>query len=459
MRKEEITPTKGVTMKKTRAIKIGMFAMTALLILALSWLYFDITGTQQFEREIALLKEQGVLTSLEDLNARIEAAEHSEVDKNVVAYFFGLKEEKFTKPYSVGTVEIFDPKMQTNINDVWGQWSPEVERVLALACKENRGLIEESLAIAQLPEVNRYTWLDTAKSDGLPIFNTPDMHSVMGVTKLLALQAVLRAKTGNPDEALHHVCGTLGLANHMSGNGTLAGLMFSNAIRRNALQTLQKIASEIDFSETAAKEMEGLLLASVRPEDFVRAVETENFYNIYAATNGWAASNTITSGRSGFKSAYDRFSRGVHHRWAATHINIMSRFVEAAHLPFLEAQAQMETIEEEMDQLGSRAVLARMSLAPLRRSHLSATQSDVQLHLARIALALMRFEREQGTYPESLDALTPAYLDTLPDDPFSGSSFLYQKLDKGYVLYSIGENFQDDGPDNESPQSVWRMSR
>jgi hypothetical protein len=38
----------------------------------------------------------------------------------------------------------------------------------------------------------------------------------------------------------------------------------------------------------------------------------------------------------------------------------------------------------------------------------------------------------------------PALLDRVPKDPFDGQPIRYCKLDKGYVVYSVGEDRKDD---------------
>ncbi len=61
-------------------------------------------------------------------------------------------------------------------------------------------------------------------------------------------------------------------------------------------------------------------------------------------------------------------------------------------------------------------------------------------------LALTRYEKEKSEYPESLDVLVEAgCLKEVPKDPYSNSSLVYNKTDKSFILYSLGENLCDDG--------------
>lgn len=65
---------------------------------------------------------------------------------------------------------------------------------------------------------------------------------------------------------------------------------------------------------------------------------------------------------------------------------------------------------------------------------------------ALLVLALELYEYKNKFYPETLDRLVPEYIDEIPIDPFDGVKFKYRKLEKDYVLYSIGNHGNgDDG--------------
>ena len=68
-----------------------------------------------------------------------------------------------------------------------------------------------------------------------------------------------------------------------------------------------------------------------------------------------------------------------------------------------------------------------------------------QVRTARTALAVERYRLAHGTLPGGLADLVPDYLDGVPEDPFDGRPLRYKKLEKGYVVYSVGEDGKDDG--------------
>lgn len=61
-------------------------------------------------------------------------------------------------------------------------------------------------------------------------------------------------------------------------------------------------------------------------------------------------------------------------------------------------------------------------------------------------LALQRYKLQYGQYPETLDALVQAkLLEKIPIDPFSDNAFVYRVIGEDFILYSVGQNFTDDG--------------
>ncbi len=76
--------------------------------------------------------------------------------------------------------------------------------------------------------------------------------------------------------------------------------------------------------------------------------------------------------------------------------------------------------------------------------------SIAAVRLLRVEVALYRYRKASGRFPDRLDALVPRLLGTIPTDPFGGDSkpsFIYKPLKNGaaYLLYSIGPDMKDDG--------------
>jgi hypothetical protein len=60
-------------------------------------------------------------------------------------------------------------------------------------------------------------------------------------------------------------------------------------------------------------------------------------------------------------------------------------------------------------------------------------------------LAVRSFAEDKGRLPSALGELVPGYLPSVPEDPFSGQPLLYRPVGRSFVLYSVGQDRQDDG--------------
>jgi hypothetical protein len=77
-----------------------------------------------------------------------------------------------------------------------------------------------------------------------------------------------------------------------------------------------------------------------------------------------------------------------------------------------------------------------------------AFRTETQRELLMTAIALRRHLLAQGRYPATLGELVPRFLPETPRDFMNGRTLGYRlKEDGTYVLYSVGEDFQDNGGD------------
>jgi hypothetical protein len=69
------------------------------------------------------------------------------------------------------------------------------------------------------------------------------------------------------------------------------------------------------------------------------------------------------------------------------------------------------------------------------------------LHQAALTIiAVQRWQLDTGQYPDDLGLLVEAgYLRELPMDPYSDKPLVYKRTADGFTLYSVSENFTDDG--------------
>ncbi|HVW06894.1 MAG TPA: hypothetical protein VHB78_17950 [Vicinamibacterales bacterium] len=82
------------------------------------------------------------------------------------------------------------------------------------------------------------------------------------------------------------------------------------------------------------------------------------------------------------------------------------------------------------------------------------------VRVARTAIAIERYRRaNQDALPATVDALVPAYLPSIPIDPYSGQPIHYDHLADGYQVYSVSFDRKDDGGDLMKDLPVIRVTR
>jgi hypothetical protein len=82
-----------------------------------------------------------------------------------------------------------------------------------------------------------------------------------------------------------------------------------------------------------------------------------------------------------------------------------------------------------------------LAMRKVQNVHDRTEQTHRNLH---VAFALGAYHRDNGRYPAKLDDLAPKYLAAVPNDIFSGKPIVYRPAEKGYLLYSVGVNGEDE---------------
>ncbi len=108
-------------------------------------------------------------------------------------------------------------------------------------------------------------------------------------------------------------------------------------------------------------------------------------------------------------------------------------------LMFLGVNPPRQVVSQQMSN-----ILLSLMLPAVEQANNAEFRSVVNRDLTLIGLALAEYQREHGTYPQTLNDLSPKQLMSLPKDGYTGNAYKYQKQDQGFVIYSQGPNGQDD---------------
>lgn len=90
--------------------------------------------------------------------------------------------------------------------------------------------------------------------------------------------------------------------------------------------------------------------------------------------------------------------------------------------------------------------LAAAAVPNFTKAWQTAAHNQTMVNEAQIACALGRYRLANGSYPDTLDALTPQFIEKIPHDIVGGQPLIYHRTADGkFRLYSIGWDEKDDG--------------
>jgi hypothetical protein len=142
---------------------------------------------------------------------------------------------------------------------------------------------------------------------------------------------------------------------------------------------------------------------------------------------------------------------GLSAREGTIFLAYMDECIRIAQLPAWQRAAAVQAVEADLR--GRRGVFLRditQTAITIRRE----VQSVAQVEVAAAALAVQRYRLAHKGFPETLDQLVPAYVPAVPADPFDGAPLRYKRTDRGFVVYSVGEDRRDDGGKPEPPREM-----
>jgi hypothetical protein len=129
-------------------------------------------------------------------------------------------------------------------------------------------------------------------------------------------------------------------------------------------------------------------------------------------------------------------------------LRICNEMVEMSKLP---AEKQEEAIADLTARAAGLSTMTRRLVMGSRGELMATRQARIwRLRTANIRcaiamLAVERYRRGCGRWPQSLGALVPAQLRVVPLDPYDGKPLRYRPLIDGVLIYAIGPDLKDDG--------------
>jgi hypothetical protein len=293
-----------------------------------------------------------------------------------------------------------------------------------------------------------------------PAAELPHLAKIKACAQLLGQEAAAQAGKGRADLAAQSVMDGLRLSRSLEQEPVLISQLVRIASEAIALSSLEGALSlrplteqQLGQLQTALREEERTL-ETLLPRVFAaQRCDAIHFFQMSPQDYAKLSAEMGTNCPLGGSVEFERYRRGAAFNADFNLcLDYYSNWLAVASAPFpacLDAAGQWAPeaaahISEAKD-LGYR--ISAMMLPELNKTMERTADCLALQRAAQAALAVERYRvGGKSSLPDSLVQLVPKYLPAVPADPYDGKPLRYKKLSpKGYVVYSLGRNRQDDG--------------
>ena len=277
--------------------------------------------------------------------------------------------------------------------------------------------------------------------------------------RLLQLEAIACVEDQKPDQATESVIAALGFARTLNQEPIFISRLVAIACHGISIGSLQHVLNRTSLSDEQLVKLAAAFSEKEDPQGLMRTFIGERCFGI----------NRFDQIRSGKVAIENMFWFDKMPPWFVlalykpaglldldelVYLNLMPDFIKAAQLSPPQSVAATKALTVKATQLPFYAVLSHSALGVLDGVVTHDVRGVAQVQTAVASLAIERYRLAKGDLPEKLGDLVPAYLDAIPRDPFDNKPLRYKKLARGYVVYSIGEDGEDNGGEEECHKDI-----
>jgi hypothetical protein len=335
---------------------------------------------------------------------------------------------------------------------------------------------EETLELVIAGSEKPYYWQEYQGEEMLSIV-LPNLREYRNLVRAVTWRAQLRAEQGRYEDAFADLKSCYRFGQHLKGDKVLIEQLVAIAIEALSVQRLRSILSEHRIDSATLTMLQKDFEHMVAGEGFTMSLAAEKMF-IYdeiqrCFTEDWLGGGHLYLSRMRTLDSIGDESAPSVRELIVESVMAPEAWPRAVRVLFFHpdkqqtretadrvyafceviaqktpAQIRAEGIdieEETMKIIEDNVLLAILTPAFGRACELGhRNRTTVQATITTIAL--LRYRADKGSYPEDLRQLiTAGYLRQLPLDLYTDKPLVYRKTDDSFILYSLGDNFEDDG--------------
>ena len=282
--------------------------------------------------------------------------------------------------------------------------------------------------------------------------NTPPLLELRNLSNLLYLNAMVELDAHRPDEAARMLATALASASSLNNEPQLIAQLVRMAMADRQFAGIQRVLAQSDPSKSALEDL-ARWLEQGRSDPSRTGLEAEFAY----------LSTTLSRLEAG------RYDGSLNHGLPASPLllRIGRPLVRLAHARYLRTMDRLlayqggprprpEWEPPPASRWSPLDTFVNLSLPGLARTIQTADDYMSMLGACEISVALRRYKLDHGSYPDDLAALTPAYLDKLPINPYTGQVPVYARDGSGFSLKAPRDKRY---PPTQRPLQNWTIAK
>ena len=254
---------------------------------------------------------------------------------------------------------------------------------------------------------------------------------LIGASRLLALDSVLKAEQGRIEEAVAECLAGFRLLTKGLEDAFMINDLVLVACAKQLVLALQVSVSGREFPAPLLSQIIAELDGSVWHDGMIRALRIERVL---------VQDHSLRAIRGIEKSSW--LLRPITKSKIIWMAPVWDRIIRDAQRPYYESDGLSRAMKDSEKDTPwfLRTFIPYMATFAFKEATLEAF-----LEVTRLGIACKIYKAEHGIFPDSLTQLVPAILPSIPFDPFTGQPFIYKRTDSGINIYSVGSNKKDDG--------------
>jgi len=317
----------------------------------------------------------------------------------------------------------------------------------------------------------------------------PNLSDFRRLAYVLRLRAGLRAEQGRYEEAFDDMKSCYCFGQHLRGDKFLVEQLVGMAFEVISVQTIRDIAGRYKIDSKLLTDIHRNFEQIIAGEDFITSLEAERLFiydeiqrcftdgrfgggHLYLSRISALASDyqddveemvieTIFSPQQWPRAVKVLFAHPDKEQTRETADRYYDFWTRLYRKTPGQIKAEGIDAEKEALEIIEGNIFLQILAPALTRVNIIAYRRKTEVHATVAVLALLRYQKDKGSFPEDLEQLISAgYLKQPPDDVFSEKPLVYRNTEEDFILYSVGPDFIDDGgvssKDRKGQDAPWR---